>query len=83
MSVALHVRATVQPGNKIEVTAPDLPVGADVQVIVVSAEPRSAGAGPSPRQSLLDVVEARAGQRMFQTAEEVDAYLREERASWD
>lgn len=35
------------------------------------------------RRSALDVLESLAGERVFKNADEVDEYLREERASWD
>ncbi len=35
------------------------------------------------RRSALDVLESLAGERVFNSTDEVDEYLREERASWD
>jgi len=35
------------------------------------------------RQSMLDILEELPGGRIFKTSAEVDAYLREERDSWD
>lgn len=35
------------------------------------------------RQSTLDILEELPGGRIFKTAEQVDAYLREERDSWE
>ncbi len=35
------------------------------------------------RRSALDVLESLAGERVFKDADEVNDYLREERASWD
>jgi hypothetical protein len=32
---------------------------------------------------VIDIVEHLPGHRLFKTAEEVDAYINEERASWD
>ena len=37
----------------------------------------------APRQSMLDILEKLPGGRIFKTSAEVDAYLREERDSWD
>ena len=34
MQKALHVRTTVQPGGKIEIVSPELPVGEPVEVVV-------------------------------------------------
>jgi hypothetical protein len=36
-----------------------------------------------PRQSAIDIIMSAPGQQIFQTAEEVDRYLQEERDSWD
>ncbi|MGH9751341.1 MAG: hypothetical protein ACREA2_01025 [Blastocatellia bacterium] len=35
------------------------------------------------RRSVLDILKDLPGQRLFKTSAEVDAYLREERDSWD
>jgi hypothetical protein len=37
----------------------------------------------APRQSMLDILDELPGGRIFKTSAEVDAYLREERDSWD
>jgi hypothetical protein len=73
MQAALRIMAEVQPGGKIEVVDAQLPVGTPVEVIVLL--PRVA---PSPRRSILDVLADAPGHLAFQTAEEVDAYLRVE-----
>ncbi len=36
-----------------------------------------------PRRSVVDVLAEVPGQRLFKTAEEVDAYVREERDTWE
>lgn len=36
-----------------------------------------------PRQSAIDIIMSAPGQQIFQTPEEVDRYLQEERDSWD
>lgn len=50
MQTALRVTATVQPGNKIEVTAPELREGENVDVFLVLPEPP-----PSSRPSALEI----------------------------
>ncbi len=78
MQTALRVTATVLPGNKIEVTAPELREGEDVDVFLVLPQ------SPSfPRLSALEIINSLKGHRHFQSPEEVDTYLREERDSWD
>ena len=37
----------------------------------------------SPKQSAIDILTATPRQQLFQTPEEVDRYLQQERASWD
>lgn len=40
--------------------------------------------GPEPqRTSMLEIINEMPGGRLFKTSAEVDAYLREERDSWD
>ena len=72
----LHLRATVLPGGKIEVTDAELPVGQTVEVVV-----RHESGGES--RSIMEILNSGPERRLFQTAEEVKAYLDEEKASWD
>ena len=78
MQSALHRKATVQPGGKIELTDTGLPSGEAVDVFVL--RPDTSGAS---RPSALEVLAEAPGQRLFKTVEEVDTYLRNERDSWD
>ncbi len=71
------LRTTVQPGGRIEVSAPDLPVGQTVEVVVTSISPRAA------RRSVAEILARAPGHRLFTTADEVDAYIRAERQSWN
>ena len=78
MQAALHLRTTIQPGGRIEITDKQLPPGANVDVIVLFL--------PAPsqaRRSAVDILAEAPGQRIFKTATEVDAYIQEERDSWD
>ncbi|MFB2833638.1 hypothetical protein [Floridanema evergladense] len=36
-----------------------------------------------PKQSVIDILKQSPGQQLFQTPEEVDRYLQQERSSWD
>jgi hypothetical protein len=77
MAVALQVKTTVLPGHRIEIETPQLPVGMDATVFIVVDEKQ-------PRKRpLRDVLGDYPGGQLFRTAEEVDAYMREERSSWD
>ena len=78
MQAALRLTGTVQPGGRVEVSSPQLPPGKAVDIIVLF--PQEADA---VRRSVTDVLAEAPGRLAFQTAEEVDAYIREERAAWD
>ncbi|NOS99907.1 MAG: hypothetical protein HOP29_04710 [Phycisphaerales bacterium] len=77
MLAARRIQTTVQAGGRIEVMAPDLPVGESVEVTIQSLE------NSSTRRSVLDILAECPGGVLFKTADEVDAYIREERDSWD
>ena len=72
----LHLRAEVLPGGRIEVTDAELPVGQTVEVVV-----RHESGGGS--RSIMEILNSGPERRLFQTADEVKAYLDEEKASWD
>ena len=77
MQSALHLRTTIQPGGKIEISDKQLPSGANVDVIVLFSPVEL-----QARRSAVDILAEAPGQRIFKTAAEVDAYIREERDSW-
>lgn len=74
----VRTKTIVQPGGQVIITDPALLTGSPVEVIILLSEEVS-----EPRLSMLDVLNSVPGQLLFQNAAEVDAYLREERASWD
>ena len=76
MQRTLHLKTTVLPGGKIEIVNHELPVGESVDV-VVSQSQEPAG------RSALDILSEAPGHLVFKTAEDVVAYLKEERDSWD
>jgi len=78
MQAALHIKTKILPGGKIEITDPDLPTGEAVEVIVLRTQ-----SDTLIRRSAVDILAEAPGHRLFNTAEQVDAYLREERDSWD
>ncbi len=78
MQTALRMTALVQPGGKIELTDRELPEGQFVEVIVLLPS-----TSVVPRRSILDVLADAPGHLAFQTADEVDSYLREERDAWE
>lgn len=76
MKKALYMRATVQAGGKVEFASPDLEVGQTVDVVVLHESDVKGG------RSIMEVLNSGPERRLFQTAEEVKAYLAEEKASW-
>lgn len=76
MQKPLHLTTTVLPGGRVEIVSPELEAGQTVDVVVLRST-------PVQRRSAVDILAQGSGQRLFKTAEEVDDYIREERASWD
>ena len=74
MQTALRLETTVLPGHRLEVSAPELPEGIKVEVIVVFP-----GKPPSQFGSALEFLESLPpGPHAFKTWEEYDQHLREE-----
>jgi len=78
MQNELRVTTTVQPGHKLEITAPELVEGENVEVIVVLPETTT-----RLRRAALDVIESLEGHRLFDTPAEVDMHIKKERDAWD
>ena len=79
MQTAIRMQATVLPGNRLEIIAPELPEGQIVEVIVLLPV-----AAAKPRQSALDFIESLPpGPRCYPTWEETERAFQEERNSWD
>jgi hypothetical protein len=72
------VEVTVLPGHRLEISSPELPEGAKVEVIVLLPE------RPRPRRiSMLEFLATLPpGPLLFKTPEEANRYLQEERDSW-
>jgi hypothetical protein len=81
MQTALRLQTTVLPGHRLEVSAPELPEGARVEVIVLLPE------SPKPQfGSALDFLRSlppSPSPRAFKTWEEYEQFLREEKDSWE
>jgi hypothetical protein len=79
MQAALRLETTVLPGHRLEISAPELPEGVKVEVIVVLP------AKPEPQfGSALEFLETLPpGPRAFKTWEEYEQHLREEKDSWE
>lgn len=78
MATSIRIETTVSPEGSIELHAPELIPGQRVTVTIEPAQTPDV----SPRH-VIDIVKDLPGHRIFQTADEVDAYIREERDSWD
>lgn len=78
MQTAVRVTATVQLGGRVEIADPQLPAGKSVDVIVLFQQEADVS-----RRSVVEVLAEAPGQLAFHSAEEVDAYIREERDAWD
>lgn len=78
MQAAVRMTTRVQPGGKIEVTDTQLPTGKSVDVIVLFPQPED-----TIRRSIIDVLSEAPGHLAFKNAEEVEAYIREERDAWE
>ena len=76
---ALHVTARVQAGNRIEISAPGLQEGDDVDVYLVPRASETAS-----RRSVLEFLDSLpSGPRSAPTWEEVERRFQEERDAWD
>ena len=75
MNKALHITTKVLPGGRIVIENPDLSEGDEVHV---SVSPARTIANRSAMAILADA----PGNRSFETVEQVDDYIQEERDSW-
>ncbi len=71
------IETTILPGGRIEISSPELVPGQKAKVLVmIESESRQ-------KRSAIDILSEAPGHRAFKSAEEVDAYIREERDSWE
>ena len=75
MQKALHIRTKVLPGGKVEFASPELEAGESVDVVVTRSS-------STERRSVVDILAEAPGGLVFKTAEDVAAYLKEEKESW-
>ena len=79
MQTTLRLETTVLPGHRLEITAPDLPEGAKVEVIVVLPE-KTAPA----RRSMLELLQSLPpGPLLFETPEQANRFIQGERDAWE
>lgn len=77
MATVVYREAVVGPDGTIEIRAPELAPGQHVTITIETTE------APTEKRRAIDILAEAPGHLMFDTAEEVDAYIREERDSWD
>jgi len=78
MSTVIHREAVVGPDGVIAIAAPELQPGQRVSITIESEQ-----AVQQQSTRMRDILAEAPGHLEFQTAEEVDAYIREERDAWD
>ena len=76
MQKVFHKKVTVLPGGRVEIVNTELEAGQTVDVVALH---ESSVKG----RSIMEILNSGPERRLFQTAEEVRAYLAEEKASWD
>ena len=74
---ALQIETTILPGGRIEIRASELVPGRRARVFVIIEEENA------EKRRLSEILGDYPGGRLFKSVEEVDAYIREERDSWD
>jgi hypothetical protein len=72
------IQTIVGPDGTIQISAPELTPGQRVTVTIEAADTTL-----TEKRHAIDILAEIPGHRLFKTAEEVDAYIREERDSWD
>ena len=75
MATAVYIKTTVLPGGRIEISVPELIEGQQATVFVVIEEEAQ-----RQKRPLSELLRDYPGGRLFKTAAEVDAYIRQERA---
>ncbi len=78
MAIEVRVKTIVLPGGRIEISTPELIPGQHATVVVTVEDNQS-----TEQRHVIDILAALPGYQLFQSSEEVDAYVREERASWE
>ena len=72
-----EVTLTVRPGGKLEIVSEELDAGQTADVVVLHESSVTEG------RSIMEILKSGPEDRLFQTGEEVKAYLDQEKASWE
>ncbi len=78
MATEVRVKTVVLPGGRIEITTPELIPGRRATVVVTIEDNETI-----EQSHVIDILKTIPGHRLYQSAEEVDAYIREERGAWE
>lgn len=78
MATEVRVKTVVLPGGKIEISTPELIPGQQATVVVTVEDNE-----PVVQRHVIDILASLPGHQLFQNAQEVDAYVCEERNSWE
>ena len=84
MIQTVKAKTIVKPGGFIELHSDELPEGASVEVIVLVEDAEGEGTEGTkkfPKRNLVDLIGSAKG--LFSSVEEIDAFVREERDSWE
>ena len=78
MAIEVHINTIVLPGGRIEISIPKLVAGQRATVVVTVEDQELV-----EQRHVIDILAALPGHQLFQNAQEVDAYLQEERDAWE
>ena len=78
MAIEVRIKTVVLPGGKIEISTPELNPGRRATVVVTVEDNETA-----EQAHVIDIIKGLPGHRLYQSADEVDAYIREERDAWE
>lgn len=78
MATEVRIKTTVLPGGRIEISRPELIPGQQATVVVTIED-----TVPVNQRHVIDILASLPGHQVFQTAEEVEAHMKEERDSWE
>lgn len=83
MALPIRIGATVSPDGRIELELPELHPGERVSITIEHEQPETPPEALAGGVPMIDLIKDLPGHRLFKTAEEVDAYLQQERDSWE
>ena len=84
MQAALKLNTTILPGNRIEITTPELPEGTNVELIILPNLPVPSLTTNSAFKDVIAFLDSLTPvQRTPEEWAEVEREFQEERASWD